>query len=66
MDKIDSGSRILDKMLDSGYEKDVITLLYGPYASGKSNFVMLASCYNSKIGKKIIFVDSFLILCLFW
>ena len=53
-----TGSYDLNKWLDGGYEKDVVTLLYGPYASGKSNFVTLASCHNAKKEKKIIFVDT--------
>ena len=56
--KIMTGSHDLNKWFDGGYEKDVITLFYGPYASGKSNFVMLAACYQAKKGKKIIYIDT--------
>jgi len=56
--KIMTGSYDLNKWLEGGYEKDIISLFYGPAASGKSNFVMLAACHNAKKNKKIIFVDT--------
>lgn len=57
-EKIMTGSYDLNKWLEGGYEKDVITLIYGPSASGKSNFVMLASCHQAKKEKKVIFIDT--------
>jgi len=56
--KIMSGSYDINKWLEGGYENDIITLLYGPAASGKSNFVTLAACHNAKKDKKIIFIDT--------
>lgn len=56
--RIMTGSYDLNNWLNGGYESDVITLFYGPYASGKSNFVILAACHNAKKGKKIIFIDT--------
>jgi DNA repair protein RadB len=56
--KIMTGSYDLNKWLDGGYEKGIITLFYGPAASGKSNFVMLAACHLAKKDKKIIFIDT--------
>lgn len=58
INKIMTGSYDLNKWLNGGYENDIITLFYGPYASGKSNFVILAACHNAKKGKKIIFIDT--------
>src|SRR3989344_5526075 len=58
INKVMTGSYDLNEWLDGGYENDIITLLYGPYASGKSNFVILAACHNAKKGKKIIFIDT--------
>ena len=57
-DKVMTGSHDLNKWLEGGYENDIITLLYGPSASGKSNFVLLAACHNAKKDKKIIFIDT--------
>jgi len=56
--KIMTGSSDLNKWLDGGYEKGIITLFYGPAASGKSNFVILAACHQAKKDKKIIFIDT--------
>ncbi|MEK6830420.1 MAG: DNA repair and recombination protein RadB [Nanoarchaeota archaeon] len=56
--KIMTGSHDLNKWLDGGYESGIITLFYGPAASGKSNFVLLASCHLAKKDKKIIFIDT--------
>jgi DNA repair protein RadB len=56
--KIMTGSYDVNKFLDGGYESNIITLLYGPAASGKSNFCLLAACHNAKKEKKIIFIDT--------
>ncbi len=56
--KIMSGSYDINKWLEGGYENDIITMFYGPAASGKSNFVILAACHNAKKDKKIIFIDT--------
>ena len=56
--KIMTGSHDLNKWLEGGYEKEIVTLFYGPAASGKSNFVTLAACYQAKQDKKIIFIDT--------
>jgi len=58
INKIMTGSYDVNKWLEGGYENDIITMLYGPSASGKSNFVILAACHNAKKGKKIIFIDT--------
>ena len=53
-----TGSHDINQFLQGGYENGVITLFYGPAASGKSNFVTLAACHNAKKDKKIIFIDT--------
>jgi DNA repair protein RadB len=58
MGKAMTGSYDLNKWLDGGYEKGIITLFYGPAASGKSNFVTLAACHHAKMNKKILFIDT--------
>ena len=57
-DKISAGSFDLNKWLYGGYEKGIITMLAGPPASGKTNFVILAACSQAKKGNKVIFVDT--------
>ena len=56
--KIPTGSKILDIMLSGGYEKDVITTIYGPAGSGKTVFCLLCSINIVRTGKKVVYVDS--------
>jgi DNA repair protein RadB len=58
IERISAGSYDLNKWLFGGYEKDIITMVAGPAGSGKTNFVLLASCSQAKKGNKVIFVDS--------
>ena len=55
--KILTGSSDIDKWLEGGYERGIITLFYGPSATGKSNFMMQAATHQAK-AKKIIFIDT--------
>ncbi len=57
-DKTPSGSKILDYMLEGGYENDVITTIYGPAGAGKTNLAMLCSIIVARAGKKVIFIDT--------
>lgn len=56
--KISAGSFDLNKWLYGGYEAGVITMIAGPPASGKTNFVILAACSHAKRGSKVIFIDT--------
>ncbi len=56
--RIPSGSRILDQMLGGGYEKDVVTTVYGPAGAGKTVLSILLSINVARTGKKVIFIDS--------
>ncbi|MBR9690324.1 DNA repair and recombination protein RadB [Candidatus Woesearchaeota archaeon] len=56
--KLKSGSKVLDKFLDGGFESDVITTFYGPAGSGKTLVVMLAATEAVKAGKKVIYIDT--------
>lgn len=56
--KISTGSYDFNKWLYGGYEKDVITMIAGPPACGKTNFCILVSCSQAKKGNKVIFVDT--------
>ncbi len=56
--KISSGSYDLNKFLYGGYETDIITTIYGPAGSGKTNFCILASVSQAKKGNKVIFIDT--------
>jgi len=58
MDKTPTGSKILDKMLNGGYDKDIITTIYGPAGSGKTNLCILCTINTARLGKKVIYVDT--------
>ncbi len=54
---ISSGNRDFDKIIDGGYG-NFITTFYGPAASGKTTFCLLASIEQAGNNKKIIFLDT--------
>ena len=54
---ISSGSGVIDKLLEGGYEKDIVTTIYGPAGSGKTLVCILAAISVAK-GKKVVYVDS--------
>lgn len=58
MNKIPTGSRILDNMLEGGYDPDIITTIYGPGGSGKTVICLLCAINIAREGKKVIYVDT--------
>lgn len=56
--KISAGSFDLNKFLYGGYETDIITTIYGPGGSGKTNFCLLVAVSQAKKGNKVIYVDT--------
>ncbi len=56
MDKQRSGT-IIDALM-GGFEKEVITTIYGPAGSGKTNICMISAVTAAREGKKVIYVDS--------
>jgi len=58
MVKISAGSYDLNKWLYGGYEKDIISVVYGASGTGKTNFCLLAAVSQAKKGNKVIFIDS--------
>ena len=58
MGKIPTGSKILDRMLNGGYETDTITTMYGPAGSGKTVLCLLCATKVAREGKKIVYIDT--------
>ncbi|MBI2651365.1 DNA repair and recombination protein RadB [Candidatus Woesearchaeota archaeon] len=58
MPKIPTGSKILDIMLEGGYETDVITTIYGPAGSGKTGLCILCAINVVRSGKKVVYIDT--------
>jgi DNA repair protein RadB len=55
--RLDSGSAVMNKLLDGGYEEKVITTIFGPAATGKTTLCLLASI-SAAATKKVIYVDT--------
>lgn len=58
VERVSTGSEALNTLLGGGFEKDVVTTIYGPSGSGKSNICILAAVKVAKTGKKVVFIDS--------
>lgn len=56
--KISAGSYLLNQFLHGGYESDIITTLYGPGGSGKSNLAIILATSQAKKQNKTIFIDT--------
>lgn len=56
--KLSTGSSLLDRFLNGGYERDVITTIYGPAGSGKTTLAMLSAISVVQEGKRVIFIDT--------
>ena len=56
--KISAGSYDLNKFLYGGYETDIITTIYGPGGSGKTNLGLLVAGSQAKKGNKVIYMDT--------
>ncbi|MBU0536197.1 MAG: DNA repair and recombination protein RadB [Nanoarchaeota archaeon] len=56
--RISTGVSALDNMLAGGYEIDVISTLFGPAGSGKTNLCLLAAITVIGSGKKVIYIDT--------
>ena len=57
--KIRTGTPGFDWLLEGGYEKDVLTCIYGPPGSGKTNILLSCMAHSSSLkDKKIIYIDT--------
>jgi DNA repair protein RadB len=54
---INSGSAVFDKLLNGGYETDIITTIYGPAGSGKTLACLLCAISAARRGK-VIYIDT--------
>jgi DNA repair protein RadB len=53
-----SGTKVVDQLLEGGFEPDVITTVYGPAGSGKTNICIFAAVATAKKKKKVIYIDT--------
>jgi DNA repair protein RadB len=55
---ISTGVDFIDDILHGGYERGVVTTLYGPSSSGKTNLCLLAAVSVARQGKQVIIIDT--------
>ena len=55
--KISSGSKVIDELLEGGFEDNIVTTVYGPSASGKTNICLIAAT-SVAAHKKVIYIDT--------
>lgn len=58
MEKLSTGIKFFDQLLGGGYDIDIVTTIYGPSGTGKTNLCLMAAVKVAESGKKIIFIDS--------
>lgn len=56
--RISTGTIVLDELLENGFEKDVITTIYGPAGSGKSNIALIFAIKCIEQNKKVVYIDT--------
>lgn len=56
--RIPSGSPAIDELLSGGYERDIVTTVYGPPGSGKTTVCLIAVKKALEDGGKAIYVDT--------
>jgi DNA repair protein RadB len=56
--KISAGNFDLNKWLFGGYDRDIITTIYGPAGCGKTNLCIIAAASAARHGGKVIFIDT--------
>lgn len=57
-EKISAGSYDLNRFLHGGYETDIISTIYGPGGSGKTNFCIIVAVSQARKGNKVIYMDT--------
>jgi len=56
-EKVSSGSQVIDKLLNGGFEKGIISTLFGPAGAGKSNIAIITATNLAKKGY-VLFIDT--------
>ncbi len=56
--KLSSGSEVIDELLVGGFESHIITAIYGPASSGKTNICLLTAISCIKNNKKVVYIDT--------
>jgi DNA repair protein RadB len=57
-EKTPTGAEPINILLEGGFEKDVLTTIYGPAGSGKTNIGLCAIAAILQAGKKALYIDT--------
>jgi DNA repair protein RadB len=56
--RVTTGSTVIDRLLEGGFETDTLTTIYGPSGSGKTNICIISAVEVARRGKKVVYIDS--------
>ncbi|OYR59922.1 DNA repair protein RadB, partial [Halorubrum sp. E3] len=59
-DPIPTGCRPVDDLLGGGFERGVVTQVYGPPAAGKTNLALAAAVEVAGGGDRALYIDRML------
>ncbi len=57
-DPIPTGCESVDDLLDGGFERGVVTQVYGPPAAGKTNLALVAAVEVAAAGDRALYIDT--------
>jgi DNA repair protein RadB len=58
VERLETGSKPIDKLLDGGIEKGIITNVFGESGSGKTNFCVQVAAKVAKDGGRVAYIDT--------
>jgi len=56
--KVSTGIQCIDSLLEGGFERGVVTMIYGGAGTGKTTTCMISSARLTEQGMKVIYVDT--------
>lgn len=58
MDKISTGCDSIDSLLNGGFEREIISQIYGLPSTGKTNIALQTAVENIKKGNEVVYIDT--------
>ncbi len=57
-ERLSTGCDLVDKLLDGGFPKSIVTFLAGPTKVGKTWLLSQTMFYNALLGKRVLYIDT--------
>ena len=57
-ERLSTGCDLIDKLLDGGFPKSIVTFVAGPTKVGKTWLMSQVMFYNALLGKKVLYIDT--------